>query len=151
MPMFRHFEGAIHLAPTGSRFKLCFEHDFEKLELIKAVVYFGPSHKAPDGKPIKKPTTLIASASELLEPFQNLRCLGRHTHATTWGHGPVLSKAQTWIWQVAERIVEGNARLRRRLRHLAYPAAASGPEDPPQESTEDWSKCPACRGNMAKQ
>ena len=38
MPMFRHFEGAIHLAPTGSRFKPFFEHDFEKLELIKAVV-----------------------------------------------------------------------------------------------------------------
>ena len=41
--MFRHFEGAIHLAPTGSRFKPFFEHDFEKLELIKAVVHFGPS------------------------------------------------------------------------------------------------------------
>ena len=27
------------------------------------------AQKAPDGKPIKKPTTLIASASELLEPF----------------------------------------------------------------------------------
>ena len=59
------------------------------------------AQKAPDGKPIKKPTTLIASASELLEPFQNLRCHGRHTHATTWGHGPVLSKAQKWTWQFA--------------------------------------------------
>ena len=106
--------------------------------------------KAADGKPIKKPTTLIASASELLEPFQNLRCLGRHTHATTWGHGPVLSKAQKWTWQFAERIVEGITRLRRRLRQTAYPAVASGPQDPPQNQPEDWIKCPACRGNMAE-
>ena len=89
--------------------------------------------KAPDGKYIKKPTTLIASAPELLQPFQNLRCLGRHQHATTWGHGPVLSKAQKWTWQFAERIVEGIVRLRQRLRKMAYPAVASGPQDPPQE------------------
>ena len=53
---------------------------------------------------------LTASAPELLEPFDGLRCPGNHQHDRTWGTD--LRALQVWTWNFAERLVEGCKRLK---------------------------------------
>ena len=111
-----------------------------------------------EGVLMKKPTILIANATELLEPFQNLRCTGRHEHWKSWGKGGALGKAEVWTWQFAERIVDGILRLKSRLRRdhrhtyptvgtdASPPAAAASSAGPDPQS---WRKCPGCRGCLS--
>ena len=65
--------------------------------------------------PTKKPTEVVASSPELLEPFEDLRCDKSHAHASTWGRGKALQDLQRWTWDFAGRLVEGIIRLKRRL------------------------------------
>ena len=100
-----------------------------------------------EGALVKKPTLVISNASELLEPFQNLRCTGNHAHTNTWGQGGALSLAQVWTWQFAERIVDGIVKLKHRLRSkTAYPAVGADAGPPPEApDPEAWEKCPGCK------
>ena len=70
--------------------------------------------KGPTGLPAKKPTMLMASSEELLQPFNNLRCTGNREHDVCWGSSH-LHHLQKWTWNFAERIVEGIVRLKARL------------------------------------
>ena len=56
---------------------------------------------------MRKRSCLTASCQELVYPFRNCRCTGRHEHASTTGQGKSLHQAQVWTWDEAQRVVEG--------------------------------------------
>ena len=63
---------------------------------------------------IKKPTSVTASDPELIKPFQDLRCNGRHRHLDTKeANSKLLSQAQVWTWDEANRFTFGIQLLKR--------------------------------------
>ena len=60
-----------------------------------------------NGFAIKKPSSMTASCLELVWPFRNCRCNGRHTHAKMDGNGHQLSRSQVWAWNEAGKVVKG--------------------------------------------
>ena len=88
------------------------------------------------GALVKKATLLIANADELLEPFQNLRCTGRHDNAPTCGQGGALAQAQVWTWQFAEHIVDAIVKLKSKLKKLVKL---------PQQQLRGWQEQPSFR------
>ena len=70
--------------------------------------------RGPHGKLHKKPTGLIASCPELVQDFRDLRCTGDHDHEPV--QGPATKLAQIWPWKMAQMLVDGVVRLRRKLR-----------------------------------
>jgi hypothetical protein len=95
---------------------------------------------------IKKPTSITASDPELLKPFLNLRCKGRHQHLDTkQASSALLSKAQVWTWDEADRMIYGSTLLKRAQQRAAlnaYPTeinpddVATPHECPPGVSSE---------------
>ena len=59
------------------------------------------------GMYLKKPSTMTASCWELVWPFRNKKCIGRHQHLALFGQGPSLNAAQVWTWDEAQRVAEG--------------------------------------------
>ena len=114
------------------------------------------------GLAIKKPSSMTGSDSELLDPFRGLRCQHRHQHAPTKGSGKMLSNAQVWTWQEADRIIWGITNLKKRIeqqRHKAYPinfevkhATPGTPERKPDSRACDptVSTCPGCKGRRKR-
>ena len=95
---------------------------------------------------IKKPTSITASDPELLKPFLNLRCKGKNQHLDTkQTSSALLSKAQIWTWEEADRIIHGCTLLKqaqKRAIRKAYPTVinpydiAQPHECPPGVSSE---------------
>ena len=104
----------------------------------------------------RKATELVASAIELLKPFEGLVCQGDHPHASLVGGQAV--KAQKWSHNMCERIAHGIEKLAKKAKLRAYPTVGTSAEPPDpsaepaaeDESGELWRKCKGCRWRRPK-
>ena len=131
-----------------------------------------------NGLPARKPTELIASASELLKPFCGKVCDGSHQHIILTG--AAAKKAQKWPFEMCSRIAHGIEQLAKaELKGMmqshesiraqdSYPSVAvetseaeqaqtpsHAPQAPPTSAassldTEAWRKCKGCRWRLEK-
>ena len=121
------------------------------------------------GMHIRKRSSMTASCPELLYPFRDKKCPGRHEHLAMEGHQADLRRAQVWTWDEAQRVAEGvqlvlEAQARGHCIVPVYPAfnpdapmhfppEGSPPPLPgydPRAPDRARSKCPGCKHRRAR-